>query len=34
MQRLVPKGYIKPTWACEKSIDLRQDFGHWARFNS
>ncbi|WNM14735.1 hypothetical protein RNM01_01290 [Mesomycoplasma ovipneumoniae] len=29
MQRLVPEGYVKPIWARDKSIDSRQDFGHW-----
>ncbi|WNM13586.1 hypothetical protein RNL84_00665 [Mesomycoplasma ovipneumoniae] len=29
MQRLVPSGYVKPIWARDKSIDSRQDFGHW-----
>ncbi|MDW2929963.1 IS30 family transposase, partial [Mesomycoplasma ovipneumoniae] len=29
VQRLVPAGYVKPIWARDKSIDSRQDFGHW-----
>ncbi|WNM13848.1 IS30 family transposase [Mesomycoplasma ovipneumoniae] len=29
VQRLVPSGYVKPIWARDKSIDSRQDFGHW-----
>ncbi|WNM17050.1 IS30 family transposase [Mesomycoplasma ovipneumoniae] len=29
MQRLVPAGYVKPIWGRDKSIDSRQDFGHW-----
>ncbi|WNM14721.1 IS30 family transposase [Mesomycoplasma ovipneumoniae] len=28
-KRLVPEGYVKPIWARDKSIDSRQDFGHW-----
>ncbi|WNM17230.1 IS30 family transposase [Mesomycoplasma ovipneumoniae] len=29
VQRLVPEGYVKPIWGRDKSIDSRQDFGHW-----